>query len=361
MSAPAPAVVKISSAAADIVAAVPHFVGFHPKESLVAVSLRGPRKRSGLTIRIDLPRPADHQAMAHELTRRLRHDRARAALLVCYTAQADEAGVLPRRDLVDRQVAALLDAHIEVADALLVRDERWWCYHCTQGCCPPEGTPLPSRPQGAGARLAAEAVVRGQVVLADRGELEAGVRGPQALRLIFLERAYDERGADFARELRTDRRAADERTQALVRELLARRAGGDGAISDAEAVQVVMGLHTKTSRDEVMTWLLDGDPDIYQEVFGVLCRAAIDDLCAPVCTVLAIAAYAAGNGARANVALERALAADPDYPMGRLLRDALDRQVAPSTLRRTLRDVSADLARGTGRLTTAPIRRAKVP
>jgi hypothetical protein len=60
---------------------------------------------------------------------------------------------------------------------------------------------------------------------------------------------------------------------------------------------------------------------------------------APVCTLLAWTAYARGEGALANVALDRALAGRPDYSLALLLRAALDGGVHPDEVR--------SLARGT--------------
>ena len=43
-------VVKLTTPA-DLVGIVPWLVGFHPEESLVVIYLRGPRLRTGLTLR----------------------------------------------------------------------------------------------------------------------------------------------------------------------------------------------------------------------------------------------------------------------------------------------------------------------
>jgi hypothetical protein len=61
-------------------------------------------------------------------------------------------------------------------------------------------------------------------------------------------------------------------------------------------------------------------------------RRAVPDLVAAPASLLAFAAWLAGHGALANVALDRALAQRPDYGMARLLRDALDRGVSPAVL-----------------------------
>src|SRR6202035_5131535 len=49
--------------------------------------------------------------------------------------------------------------------------------------------------------------------------------------------------------------------------------------------------------------------------------------------LLAFAAWQAGNGAMANVAAQRALAADPEYSMALLLLDAIGAGIPPSAAR----------------------------
>jgi Domain of unknown function (DUF4192) len=45
---------------------------------------------------------------------------------------------------------------------------------------------------------------------------------------------------------------------------------------------------------------------------------------------LAFVAWQSGNGGLANLALDRALADEPDYSMAKLLRDALSAGIPPS-------------------------------
>lgn len=63
----------------------------------------------------------------------------------------------------------------------------------------------------------------------------------------------------------------------------------------------------------------------------VLRRAEPGLIAAPAC-LLAFAAWRAGQGALAAVALERALAGHPDYSLALLLDDLLRRGVPPSEL-----------------------------
>jgi hypothetical protein len=61
----------------------------------------------------------------------------------------------------------------------------------------------------------------------------------------------------------------------------------------------------------------------------VVRRARPHFLPAPAC-LLAFTCWQSGDGALANVAIERALTANPDYSMGLLLRDVMDAGVPPS-------------------------------
>ena len=134
MAAPDMPVVRLTSPG-EIAAAVPHLCGFVPTESLVAVSLRGERRRIGLTLRFDLPFADDGtEAAADEVAGRLAHDGAGSMVLVVYT---DAAGERPREALV-RAVIDAAELHgITVMEALLVRAGRWSSYTCcAPDCCP---------------------------------------------------------------------------------------------------------------------------------------------------------------------------------------------------------------------------------
>ncbi|HEY9377733.1 MAG TPA: DUF4192 domain-containing protein, partial [Jiangellaceae bacterium] len=135
-----PIVVKFGSPV-DIVGSIPSLLGFHPAESIVVMCLRGPRKRTGLTLRIDLLDAQHDQALAAEIVRRVAIEQASAAITVCYTEAADEQGRLPRAGLLDQIGEQLLRHGIGVAESVLVRTGRWYSYSCAGPCCPREGTP----------------------------------------------------------------------------------------------------------------------------------------------------------------------------------------------------------------------------
>jgi Domain of unknown function (DUF4192) len=340
-----PVVVKFGSPV-DIVGWIPCMLGFHPAESIVVMCLRGPRKRTGLTMRIDLADPKHEKTLATEIVRRITAEKASAAIMVCYTDAPDEHDRLPRAELVDEIAGLLLRRGVEVAEALLVRAGRWFSYTCNQSCCPREGTAIPAVAEGVVAQLEAERVLSGRVVLPSREDLEATVRGPVALRRIALEQLYDRVGASIVAEITADGPGAFRRqTVALARGALDRYLDGARELDDEVAARIVLGLRDKVARDEMATWALDGRTDDLIAFLTGLAQRALDEDAAPVCTVLASVVYQHGGGPLLTVALERALRSDPGYEMARLLETMLLGQLPPARLRSVIRDTRREVRR----------------
>jgi len=177
---PEPASVVRLRGPADILTSVPHLLGFHPTESLVIICLSGPRRRQGLTMRMDLPAARYEAQMSLELATRVAHEAADEVLLICYTQAADAGEELPRASLVDMLGELLAQHEIGVHDAYLARGTRWWSYVCRDPrCCPAAGTELPREPSAAAGMLAAEIVWQGGSTLPDRVALAASIAPPQ--------------------------------------------------------------------------------------------------------------------------------------------------------------------------------------
>jgi Domain of unknown function (DUF4192) len=124
------------SGPADVLTVLPYQLGFHPHECLVVVSLRG--TRMGLVQRIDLPPPEHVVDAVAAMIAPLRQETPRAALLIGFEQREGQS-----RAMLDEMADACLAHGIEVADRMVVRGGRWFDLDCTQGCCPPEGLPLP--------------------------------------------------------------------------------------------------------------------------------------------------------------------------------------------------------------------------
>lgn len=300
------------SSPGDIVATVPALCGFPPQESVVVLSLRGPRRRLGLTVRLDLPPPELEADVGELLAERLVHDGGAAAVVAVFAAER-------RPGLVEAVVASCASHGVTVTEGLHVHGGRWTSYLCGRACCPPEGTPVPGVPS----LVESQRVLSGCAVLSSRDELVRSLAAPLLLEAAACAQALAGAAAHPADG------------PAVARQALAVVTGG-GVVDRATAAQVAVALHDVQVRDEVASWGRQHS-DALLALAEQVARLTVPPYDAPVCTLLAWVAYARGDGARANVALDRALATDGGYPLALLLRAALDGGLPPRLVRRAMR------------------------
>ncbi|MCW2679705.1 MAG: uncharacterized protein JWM62_1106 [Frankiales bacterium] len=303
------------SSPGDLVATVPSLCGFVPQDSLVLLSLRGARRRLGLTIRLDLPPAALQPEVVPALVDRVVQDGGSAAVLVLYADAPDPA-------LASRVQSACEAAGVRVVESLHVSGDHWTSYLCSGPCCPEGGTPVGEAP----ALVRAEHALDGRAVLGSREDLVRALAPPAAPVDVTGARAWW---------------AAARRDDVLA---LAREALDDREVPAATAAALAVALHDVQVRDEVATWALDRSDALLALVEQVV-RQVGAPWDAPACTLLAWVAYARGDGARANVALERALRSDPQHPLALLLQAALEGAVPPAEVRRLLLETARALRR----------------
>ncbi|MFU8873348.1 DUF4192 domain-containing protein [Micromonospora sp. SL4-19] len=311
---------------ADLIAAVPYLLGFHPAESVVVVALRG--RRVVFAARGDLPDPgSDPRPAARHLAGVVARQGTESATVIGYGPAARVTGA------VDAVGAALDASGLLVLDTLRVTDGRWWSYLCTEAeCCPPDGTPY----DPGASEVSAAAVFAGQVALPDRAALIAQVSPLDGPVRVAMRRAT-------ARARRRLARLTEEAAEtALVGGRSVRSAG-------VVAVRGAFRRHRRGERlgDDEVAWLSvllthlpvrdhawertdgrDADISLWTDVL----RRAEPELTAAPGSLLAFAAWRAGHGALAAVAVERVLAARPDYSLAQLLDDMLRRGLPPSEL-----------------------------
>ncbi|NDU76988.1 DUF4192 family protein, partial [Actinomadura sp. DSM 109109] len=289
--------------AQDAIAAVPYLLGFHPSHSLVVLGFQG-RSRGTCAIRLDLPAPgaAGHAAAV------LSGNGFTRSLLLGYGPPGEVAeAAVPMR-------AALDSAGVPVAEAIRVADGRWWSLTCDGPCCPPEGTPYDI----SSSAVAARAAFGGHVALADRAELVASVQPLDGPARTAMHRATD----------RAERRylarppSPAEEDLAFVLTLL-RRARAGSSPSDDEVAWLGLLLTDLHVRDTTWMRAEEDDPSADIAFWRDIVRR-VDPAHAPApASLLAFAAYASGDGGLANVALQRALDADPAYSMAVILREVV--------------------------------------
>ena len=244
----------------EIAAALPLLLGFRPRESVVLVSLTGPRGvRVGLTVRADIPPPEHAAAVAGMLAQSVRTDRPAAVLLVVVSEapdDGDEDPDLPHRALVHELIQALHRDRLPVRDALLVRAGRWWSYDCPSACCRPErGTPLPEGTS----ELAVASVAAGVVVADSREELAARIASRPGDMGAVARRVAAEAAARFAGTRRATRwrRSRGRRSRPGWPHA---RAGT--ALSDRALARILWGLRDIAVRDRALLLALDEDPAV---------------------------------------------------------------------------------------------------
>lgn len=321
---PEPTVVKVGELNA-LVDSVPYLLGFTPTESIVVVSLRGPRERMEFSVRLDLVPEAYDQQVAEMFAARMLHAKADSVMVFVYTEEERTERGLPRRALVDALVAAM---PLDVREAFLVTDERIWSYLCDETCCPSEGKLRAQTP--ASLALAAAHALHGDVVLPDRDAVVATVQPVTGDRAEVMGRAIDEAAEAWAA---VDEQRARTKARRLANKLRARYEVPPATISDAEAAALIVAMHDLRIRDMLIGWASRASSDAMRTLLLDVARLAVPPLDAPACTTFAMASYLHGNGLVATSAMERALGSDPHYSLALILQEALDRQVPPSLLR----------------------------
>lgn len=333
----------------DIVSVLPYHLGYHPRDSVVAVSLRG--RLLGLVARADIPPPGHEDDVASWLVGPLVRDGASAVIVVGFEDEPDAA-----RPVALSVAEHLERAGVEVLDVTVVRDGRRYSPRCSKACCPPEGVVLPEPASVPGV---AEFVARGRSPLVSRDAVD-GLVGPDPAASRGVADAIAARGRMPGRRLRR-------RSAAAWAEVLRRPRAEDGArvrcgpgATPAALADLALGLRDIAWRDALIAWLAPGvlpvedldaavvrtlesslptwggmgfesvDATGRDEVLHrllLLCRCVPDEVpeeAAAVCTVVAHVAWAGGDGTIARAAVERAVRLVPDYRLARLLERLVD-------------------------------------
>jgi hypothetical protein len=336
----APAPVARLRRPGEMAALVPLLCGFVPSESLVVVCLHGERSRVGLAMRVDLPAVEHEPELVDQMVARVLLDGATAAFVVLYTE--DSSAALARSALIDDLEERLDDEDVALVDALLVRAGRWWSYLCDHpSCCPDDGTPVDGGTTPEVERVVAAQVLDGRAVLPTRDELVASLARPSGAEADALRARLRETDDTRAARLRAEGRIrVGQEALRLWRRVLSDL--GEDRVPPGTAASLVVSLGDVLVRDEVLTWALEDDESLLALLLE-LARGAVPPFDAPVCTLVGWVAHVRGDGALANVALDRALDADAGYSLARLARQGLDSQVRPSQLRSLLTESRAML------------------
>ncbi|MDP1878444.1 MAG: DUF4192 domain-containing protein [Actinomycetota bacterium] len=342
-----------------LLASVPHLLGFDCQDSVVLVGL-GPnpddRRDVGAMVRLvqrfDTPRPDAPAREVVSIARSAVVPMARSGstevIVAVFGAAPSPGAGLPSAALVDDLLAAVDDAGLGVRDALFTDGTSRWSYGCDDpGCCPPQGRLIPEATR---TLVAAEFAGVGAAMAPSRAALTEEI-APDPARVNSIATLV----ADAAAPRRGTRGLEGWRDRAV--EHLAALTRTSGApIGPEDAALALQGLADVRVRD---TFLWDAaqpgtDTRAFASRLADLVRCAPPGLVAPAATVLAITQWTSGDGARANVALDRAAADDPDYSLAHLVGAALRSGLPPSTWAASLGGLDRDTCRHGTHQPTAP-------
>lgn len=126
----------------------------------------------------------------------------------------------------------------------------------------------------------------------------------------------------------------------MIGSIVAHLNAGESRYPDATLTQALMDVRV---RDTVAWDLLQGDSTTWAEAahrLVAMVRRAPDHAVAPVATLLALLRWQLGDGTRAVIALDRALAAHPDYTFAQLLMRSIESAIPPASWLEGLRQLS---------------------
>jgi hypothetical protein len=318
-----------------LLAVVPGLLGFAPADSIVVIGTGQPGAEVQLTLRYDLPDPAAMRgaaAIAEGVVSILTMQCITTAAAVGYGA-----------DRVVSPVAAALrsraaEAGITLTEVLRADDNRYWSYVCSNpACCPTDGTPFDVADHPVARAFAAS----GRRVLASRQALAATIApadGDQAATVRSATRKAERQvAARVGRMTPVRHRIARRRLvaavgQPMIADAIGRYRAGD-TIGPESAAWLTVALRELRVRDDAWARMLPEHNAAHTRLWTDLTRLAQPGYAAAPASLLAFVAWQAGDGALANVALDRALADNGRYSMARLLRRALDSGAPPSVAR----------------------------
>jgi hypothetical protein len=303
----------------DVLSAVPYLLGFHPTDSVVVLGLRC--RRLVFHARTDLPEESAPQSavavLAHQLLELLRGQRSNAVIAVGY---GTAARVTP---LVLAVGQAMRSHALRVYELLRVTDGRYWSYECDDpACCPPDGVQF----DVATSRVAAQATFAGFTALPDRAALVKTLAAPAGAAL-----AASEAAGVRAHQTITTEACLDPEALRSLDAALGRYAAGGRLDDDEVALLAARVDKDRRLRDLAWEGMEGGQTPItvHAALWTDVVRRCDPTMVVASAVLLAYACWLTGDGVRSGIAVERALAVDPNCSAALLIAELLARAVPP--------------------------------
>jgi hypothetical protein len=308
---------------ADLLAAAPVLLGFWPEESVVLMTFGA---RHPFHARVDLPplaaqRPAVGRELADALLRPARRHGATHVVLLYY---ADEPVAVEAVHRSLRRACRRLG--LAVITALLVDRTH---FRDLEAADPAER--LRRCPYDVGGHpFVLEALVSGRLTHRSRADLVASLDPDPAAAAVVTAALLSGRYADAG--VPTSGRAvrdAGEWVHHAVHDLVA----DDALPDDADLARLLWVMQSARVRDAAWSHITGRTAEAHVRLWTDAVRRAPDALLAAPAALLGWAAWQAGDGALAWVAVDRCTGAEPGYRMAAQLATILQGAVPPQTWR----------------------------
>lgn len=304
----------------QLLSSIPALLGFTPAQSHVVIALHthaDGRTRIGVTLRADLPAPEDRADCVAQLVAALRRNDV-DTVITCMVDNTGTIDELPSQDLVALMREQAAAAGITVTDNLwvptLAHGQPFGCYDDPQhrGLLPdPSASELTAAAVLAGVSIR-ESREQVDAELAPNGTVDFDHRRDQML--TRAQQTSPNGHADRRRDYGRLRAALDD----AERGVLPQREEG--------ILELLVALCDPVVRDACLAVTGPGA----LRLWTMLTREAPTPDRAEPAVLLAATAFRAGDGARANVAVHRALDANREHTLAALLNEALRIGVSPA-------------------------------
>ncbi len=319
----------------QLIAAIPHLVGFHPDNSLVLVAFDDDEISS--FVRLDFPAQSDDFVFPEILQRVIGTlDNPHLVAITYVDTQRFQSVTAEVTTIIDNFSNFCQDNSWPVLDLLLVTDTTWRSLMCTdESCCPVIGHEIADTTP----TTEVEFVVSGSSPFASRETLAARL----------AHRELEEGKNEFDRTFNEVRQEVEQnlaqletsKIASLVDEIFLELSRTNHC-DYRHIARCAVGIENIRVRDGLLRQIFD-NPEVRScvraNLFEIVSLVPSQYIAASA-TVLAGCAWLDGNGALARIAIDTALEADSTYSLARLLDTALSHGIPPRVWSESLAAVS---------------------
>lgn len=313
----------------DAIAAVPYLAGYQPSDELVII---GWAVDGMFLFSYDLVDRGGYPVFTAQLCSAMIVNRADAVILLGY---GDHERALPMLT----QAQDTLESFLTVMEVLHLSGGRWRSAMCSDiQCCPAEGRVY----DVAATTIAARATLAGLAPFGSREDMAQTIAPAGGKDLMWIQAHTERAEAELLGRGPGSRRLAE-----VGIPLVRRLTRSPKPLTDLEAARLSVALTHGRVRAEAVKRIVRRDVRAQLAVWQDLTRRSAGAYAAEPAAMLALAAYMAGDGTLALMAIERCRKAAPEHPMADVVSDLLQQCTPPEAAR-------AQLITRAGRLAIKP-------